>query len=41
MQVAGLPDSQTQMFNPDFAAVARAMGMKLTLFLTPMNWKIP
>lgn len=28
MQVAGLPDSQTQMFNPDFAAVARAMGMK-------------
>lgn len=27
MQVAGLPDYQTDMYNPDFAAVARAMGM--------------
>lgn len=27
MQVAGLPDSETHMYNPDFAAVARAMGM--------------
>lgn len=28
MEVAGLPDWQTNMFNPDFAAVAKAMGMK-------------
>lgn len=28
MQVAGLPDSETAMLNPDFAAVARAMGME-------------
>lgn len=28
MEVAGLPDWQTDMYNPDFAAVAEAMGMK-------------
>ena len=27
MEVAGLPDSQTDLYNPDFAAVARAMGI--------------
>jgi len=28
MEVAGLPDWQTDMYNPDFATVAMAMGMK-------------
>lgn len=28
MEVAGLPDSETDMVNPDFALVAEAMGMK-------------
>jgi pyruvate dehydrogenase (quinone) len=28
MEVAGLPDWQTEMHNPDFAAVAKAMGIK-------------
>lgn len=28
MEVAGLPDSETNMYNPDFAAIAQAMGMK-------------
>lgn len=28
MEVAGLPDWQTDMYNPDFARVAEAMGMK-------------
>jgi len=28
MEVAGLPDWQTDMYNPDFVAVAKAMGMK-------------
>lgn len=28
MEVAGLPDWQTDMYNPDFAAVALAMGMR-------------
>lgn len=28
MEVAGLPDWQTTMYNPDFAAVAKAMGME-------------
>lgn len=28
MEVAGLPDNQTDMFNPDFAIVAQAMGMQ-------------
>jgi pyruvate dehydrogenase (quinone) len=28
MEVAGLPDWQTDMANPDFAAVAQAMGIK-------------
>lgn len=27
MEVAGLPDWQTDMYNPDFAAIAQAMGM--------------
>lgn len=28
MEVAGLPDHETNMYNPDFAAIANAMGMK-------------
>ncbi|RYY37461.1 MAG: ubiquinone-dependent pyruvate dehydrogenase, partial [Sphingobacteriaceae bacterium] len=28
MQVAGLPDWQTDMYNPDFAIIAQGMGMK-------------
>ena len=28
MEVAGLPDWQTNMYNPDFAAIAKAMGME-------------
>ena len=28
MEVAGLPDSETDMLNPDFALVATAMGIK-------------
>ncbi|SHF16969.1 thiamine pyrophosphate-dependent enzyme [Dysgonomonas macrotermitis] len=28
MEVAGLPDHETSMYNPDFAAIAHAMGMK-------------
>jgi pyruvate dehydrogenase (quinone) len=28
MEVAGIPDWQTEMFDPDFALVAQAMGMK-------------
>jgi pyruvate dehydrogenase (quinone) len=28
MEVAGLPDWQTDMYNPDFALVAQAMGIK-------------
>jgi pyruvate dehydrogenase (quinone) len=28
MEVAGLPDWQTDMYNPDFAMVAQAMGIK-------------
>lgn len=28
MEVAGLPDWQTEMYNPDFAKIAKAMGMK-------------
>ena len=28
MEVAGIPDWQTEMFDPDFAMVAQAMGMK-------------
>lgn len=28
MEVAGLPDWQTDMYNPDFAMIARAMGMR-------------
>lgn len=29
MEVAGLPDWQTDMMNPDFAKVAKAMGMEV------------
>jgi pyruvate dehydrogenase (quinone) len=28
MEVAGLPDSQTDLLNPDFEMIAKAMGMK-------------
>jgi pyruvate dehydrogenase (quinone) len=28
MEVAGLPDWQTDMYNPDFAMVAKAMGIR-------------
>ncbi|MNS87413.1 Pyruvate dehydrogenase [ubiquinone] [compost metagenome] len=28
MEVAGLPDNETDMVNPDFAAIAQAMGFK-------------
>lgn len=28
MEVAGLPDWQTNMYNPDFEIIAKAMGMK-------------
>ena len=28
MEVAGIPDWQTDMYDPDFAMVAQAMGMK-------------
>lgn len=28
MEVGGLPDYETDMYNPDFALVAEAMGMK-------------
>lgn len=37
MQVAGLPDHETNMQNPDFAAVAVAMGMKGYTVNDPKN----
>jgi pyruvate dehydrogenase (quinone) len=37
MEVAGLPDWQTDMFNPDFAMVAQAMGMKGVTVTDPEN----
>ncbi|WP_419867828.1 thiamine pyrophosphate-dependent enzyme [Chryseobacterium sp. CT-SW4] len=37
MQVAGLPDWQTDMYNPDFAKVAEAMGMKSYTLESPDN----
>lgn len=37
MEVAGLPDWQTDMVNPDFALVAQAMGMKGITVTDPEN----
>ena len=37
MEVAGLPDWQTDMYNPDFVAVAKAMGMKGLYVNEPQN----
>jgi pyruvate dehydrogenase (quinone) len=39
MEVAGLPDWQTDMVNPDFALVAQAMGMKGYTVNTPDDLK--
>ena len=39
MEVAGLPDWQTDMHNPDFAMVANAMGMKGTTVRDPDDLK--
>ena len=39
MEVSGLPDWQTNMYNPDFAAVARAMGMKAFSVADPSEVK--
>ncbi|MCD7973468.1 MAG: thiamine pyrophosphate-dependent enzyme [Candidatus Azobacteroides sp.] len=40
MEVAGLPDWQTDMYNPDFAAVAEAMGMKAFTVNRPVEVEI-
>ena len=37
MEVAGLPDSETDMINPDFALVAEAMGIKGITISEPNN----
>lgn len=37
MEVAGLPDSETDMVNPDFALVAEAMGIKGLTIDDPEN----
>lgn len=37
MEVAGLPDWQTDMYNPDFAKVAQAMGIKGITVTDPDN----
>lgn len=37
MEVAGLPDWQTDMINPDFAAVAAAFGIKGLTINNPEN----
>ncbi len=37
MEVAGLPDWQTDMVNPDFALIAQAMGMKGVTITDPEN----
>ena len=37
MEVAGLPDSETDMINPDFALVAQAMGIKSMTINDPEN----
>jgi len=39
MEVAGLPDWQTDMINPDFALVAQAMGIKGMTVTEPTNVK--
>ncbi len=39
MEVAGLPDWQTDMHNPDFALVAKAMGMKGVTIRDPDDLK--
>jgi pyruvate dehydrogenase (quinone) len=39
MEVAGIPDWQTNLFNPDFAMVAQAMGMKGTTVSDPEDVK--
>jgi pyruvate dehydrogenase (quinone) len=39
MEVAGLPDWQTDMINPDFALVAQAMGIKGITITEPGNVK--
>lgn len=39
MEVAGLPEWQTKMYNPDFAKVAKAMGMKDFTINTPEEVK--
>jgi pyruvate dehydrogenase (quinone) len=35
MEVAGLPDNETDMYNPDFELVAKAMGMKAVTVKNP------
>lgn len=40
MEVAGLPDWQTDMVNPDFALVAQAMGIKGVTVTEPGNVKL-
>ncbi|MES2427377.1 MAG: thiamine pyrophosphate-dependent enzyme [Bacteroidota bacterium] len=40
MEVAGLPDWQTDMVNPDFALVAQAMGIKGVTVTEPSNVKL-
>ena len=35
MEVAGLPDWQTDMYNPDFAAIGKAMGMAVFTIESP------
>ena len=37
MEVAGLPDSETDMVNPDFALVAQAMGIRSLTINNPEN----
>ncbi len=39
MEVAGIPDWQTDMVNPDFALVAQAMGIKGVTVMEPGNVK--
>lgn len=39
MEVAGLPDWQTKMYNPDFAKIAEAMGMANFTINKPQNVK--
>ena len=41
MEVAGLPDTQTDMVNPDFALIAQAMGLGELLYANPKMWRTP